>query len=415
MAKPTEDNWPLSGNAMRLRDLIDIYYLPQVSINLMLEKTAGNDPFYTQIVKDFYTEVRSRHPKLFFIRKCVYGYSLCQLSINFEKYFSLLESRAKGNYRKAVKLGYKMMRFEFNDHMEDIREIWQSAPVRQGKLPVEIREGHVHLINNPPSRSPYHDYPYFGVFKDGKLLAYAACLIAGDLCHLADFYGHDQHQSDGIVPMLIIEIARELYKNYPAVKLYSYGTYFGASVTMRRFKRKFLFIPYKVNWILSTPLTHFSPEEERLIYRMDLTEPLTPMDIPDGTFIITAKLRSVAANFLIWVKTWGWKGALKTSLKIMSRKRILFGVIRERRVIQCGWLHVGECRTYPVERNAIVVETLWTDPAYRCKGLASATIHQGLVYLSQQGYRRFYVDTVLSNRASQRMIEKAGFSERIAC
>ncbi|OGR89029.1 MAG: hypothetical protein A2992_04345 [Elusimicrobia bacterium RIFCSPLOWO2_01_FULL_59_12] len=400
---------------MRIHDLIDIYHLPPASINLMLEKTAQNDPFYAQVVKSYYAEARSRHPKLFFVEKYKYGFSLCKMPVDFETYFSLLESPARGNHRKALRLGYEMKRFDFNTRLEDIREIWQSTPVRQGTLPLEIREGRVRPITHPPSQSPYHDYPYFGVFKDGKLLAYAGCLVAGDLCNLADFYGHDRYLNDGIVPLLIIEIARELYTSYPAVKIYSYGTYFGASESMRRFKRKFLFYPHKANWILSTPLRPASPEQERLIYRMDVPGPLTPKVLPEGAFIVAAKLRSIAAHFLIWVKTWGWKEALKTSLKVLSGSRILFGVIRGKRVVQFGWLNLGKCRTYPVERDAIVVETLWTDPQHRGQGLASATIHHGLVFLSQRGYRRFYVDTILANRASQRMIEKAGFSERVAC
>lgn len=400
---------------MRIRDLIDIYHLPTASVNLMLEKTAQNAPFYSELVKSYHAEAKSRHPKLFFIDRYKYGFALCKMPGDFETYFSRLESAARGNYRKALKLGYEMKPFDFNTRLEDIREIWQSTPVRQGTLPLEIREGRVRPVTHPPSLTPYHDYPYFGVFKDGKLLAYAGCMVAGDLCNLADFYGHDRYLKDGIVPLLIIDIARELYKSYPAVKIYSYGTYFGASESMRRFKRKFLFYPHKVSWILSTPLKPLSPEQERLIYRMDVSEPLTPEVLPEGAFIVAAKLQSVATHFPIWLKTWGWKVALKTSVKVLSGKRILFGVIREKRVVQFGWLQMGTCHFYPVERDAVVVETLWTDPRYRGQGLASATIRQGLVYLSQRGYRRFYVDTILANIASQRMIAKAGFSERVAC
>ena len=400
---------------MRINDISEIYKLPEASINLMLEKTAGNDPFYAEVVKNYYAEATSRHPKLVFVKKYTYGFSLCKMPSKFETYFSMLESTARGNHRKALRLGYEMKRFDFNTRLEDIREIWQSTPVRQGTLPLDIREGRVHPNANPSSRSPYHDYPYFGVFKEGKLLAYAGCLVAGNLCDLTDFYGHDRYLNDGITPLLIIEIARELYRSYPAVKIYSYGTYYGASESMRRFKRKFQFYPHKASWILSTPLRPSSPEQERLIYRMDVSGPLPPQVLPEGAFVVAAKFWSIAANFLIWVKTWGWKEAFKTSLKIASGKRILFGVIRGKRIVQSGWLQVGKCRMYPVERDAIVVETLWTDPEHRGQGLASAAIHQGLVFLSQRGYRRFYVDTILGNLASQRMIEKAGFSERVAC
>ena len=127
------------------------------------------------------------------------------------------------------------------------------------------------------------------------------------------------------------------------------------------------------------------------------------------------QLPTTVANFPIWVKSWGWREALKTVLKILTGKRFLFGVIRGKRVVQRGWLNVGFCEFYPVERDAIVVGSLETEPLHRGQGLASSTIYQGLVFLSQRGYRRFYVDTSLANLASQRMIAKAGFSERVAC
>ena len=401
---------------MLIRDLLDIYHLPRVSVNLMLEKTSGNEPFYSEMVKNFYADVRSRHPKLWVVSKGVYGYSLCKLPADYETYFGLIESKARGNYRKAVRLGYVTRPFQFNDRLDDIREIWQSTPTRQGRMPEEIREGRVQAITHPPSRTTDHDYPYFGVFKDDKLVAYAGCMVAGELFNLGDCYGHDRFLRDGIVPLLIIDMARAIYKTYPRVKIYGYGTYFGSMESMRHFKRKFLFYPHKVNWMLSTPLAPLQPGEERLIYRMDVAEPLIEKGVPEGAFIVSAQPRTILAHFRAWVTTWGWKEAVKTALKVLSRKRILFGVVREKRVVQFGWLNIGgKCPFYPIERDAVIVETLWTDPVHRGQGLASSTIHQGLVFLSQRGYRRFYVDTSLSNLASQRMIQKAGFLDRVAC
>ncbi len=399
-----------------INDLIEIYKLPQTPINLMLEKTVGNEPFYAQMVKDYYKDVLSRHPKLWVIPKCVYGVSLCRLPKDFKTYFDMIESKARGNYRKALKHGYTMEPFDFNSRLEDIREIWQSTEVRQGTLPEEIREGRVKPVTHPPSRTKDHDYPYYGVFKDGKLLAYAGCLVAGELCNIGDCFGHDKYLPNGIVPLLIIEIARHVYETYPAVKYYSYGTYYGSNESMRHFKRKFLFYPHKVKWLLATPLKPLQPEEERLIYRLDVSGPLPQQDLPEGAFIVAANVKSVFSHLFVWKKTWGWKEAVKTSLKVLSGKRILFGVIRENRVVQFGWLNVGgKCRFYPVEHDAVIVETLWTDPQHRGQGLASATIRHGLVFLSHRGYRRFYVDTIQANLASQRMIAKAGFSDRVAC
>jgi GNAT superfamily N-acetyltransferase len=95
-----------------------------------------------------------------------------------------------------------------------------------------------------------HDYPYFGITRDGRLYAYAGCFVAGEFCEIQTIYGHAAHQPDGIIPLLITSIAECLIRDYSEVKYYSFGSYFGANETMRRFKRKFGFQPHKVTWKL---------------------------------------------------------------------------------------------------------------------------------------------------------------------
>jgi hypothetical protein len=212
----------------------------------------GYDPFYARVVNKFYKEATSRHTKLLFARTLQYGFAVCKIPPDFATYFKGLESSARGNYRKAQRAGYVMRRFNFNEHLDDAREIWKSTPVRQGKLPRRVREGLVQPVNNPPSRTPYHDYPYFGVFRGNKLFAYASCLVAGEICNLADLYGHAYYESEGVIPMLVIEMVQELFTSYPNVKYFGFGTYFGASENLRRFKRKLQFFPYYVTWILGS-------------------------------------------------------------------------------------------------------------------------------------------------------------------
>ena len=239
---------------MLIKDLMEMLRLPRAVVNLMSEKTAENDPFYARVVQDFYREASARHPKLLLAKKYEYGFTLCKLPKDFNAYFMEVEASARRNYRKAIRLGYRMTRFDFNTYLNDVRDIWLSTPIRQGELlPEDIRTGQVTRIKDPPSWTPYHDYPYFGIFKEEKLLAYAGCLVSGELCNLNDIYGHTQYQGDSVVPLLIIEIARVLIEFYPNVKYYSYGTYFGASDSMQRFKRKFLFNPHHVKWVLGTP------------------------------------------------------------------------------------------------------------------------------------------------------------------
>jgi hypothetical protein len=241
---------------MFLKDLYELLKLPRVTINLMFEKTEPNEPFYADVVKRFYEEATAPHAKWPFAKQYQYGVSLCELPDSFDDYFQQLDSSARGNYRKALRMGYQFRRFRYNDHLDDIRVIWTSCSVRQGKLPDNILQGRVEPIQNPISQTLYHDYPYFGIFKRDQLVAYAACLIAGEYCCFHDLFGHATYLDSGVVPMLIIEIARTILSQYPIVRYYGYGTYFGATPSLRRFKRKFGFKPYQVNWILySKPKT----------------------------------------------------------------------------------------------------------------------------------------------------------------
>lgn len=233
-----------------IRDLGEIMRLPEVSIDLMHSATEDNDPFYDRIVREFYDSTRKRHRKFPLVKNWRYGVALCELPASFDDYFMYIEASARRNYKKAVRIGYEFKRINFNDYRDDIKEIRQSTDVRQGKVPDEFLKSDVPECKDPPSKTDIHDYPYYGVLKDNKLYAYAGCLVAGELCMIEQIYGHADYQDDGVVPMLIVGIAGEMMKNCPKVKYYGYGSYYGAGETMRRFKRKFKFLPHKVEWKL---------------------------------------------------------------------------------------------------------------------------------------------------------------------
>ena len=217
----------------------DIRELPKVSIHLMHEKTSDNDPFYGKIVKNFYNEANARHKKFPLVRRIQYGFAVCELPKGEGGYFNKIESSARRNHKKAIREGCSFRRINFNDHIDDIRDIWISTDVRQGKLmPEAMRKGEVNPILDPPSLTNIHDYPYFGVFYDNKMVGYMGCLVAGEFGGIQQIYGHSKFLTLGVVPQLFIGFAEELYKNYPNVKYMTYGNYFGAGESMQRFKRK---------------------------------------------------------------------------------------------------------------------------------------------------------------------------------
>jgi len=231
-------------------DIVAIRHMPVVSIRLAYEETSRNDPFYRALVRNFFAETRRRHSKLPLVRRWSWGVALCPLPPTFEEYFMLVDGSARRNFRKASRKGYIVRRMDYNEHLEDVRAIHRSTDRRQGEYDGELRASRVSACNNPKSRSRCHDYVYFGVFWEDTLVAFAGCFIAGEVAMLEVLLGHAEYLQDAVVPLLIMEIVRDLKKNHSAVTHYTYGMYFGAGESMRRFKRKFGFRPHRVIWRL---------------------------------------------------------------------------------------------------------------------------------------------------------------------
>jgi len=229
----------------------EIRNLPRIHINLMIAETKSNDIFYRKITEEFYVSARKRHLKFPLVRQMEIGLATCILNSDTKAYSQRLDSAARRNLKKAARLGYRFEHINYNDHLPAVTAIHQSAPVRQGRdMPADLLAKDATPHSNPPSTNPCHDYLYFGIFKEEQLVAYASCLVAGELCALNTIFGHADYLADGVVPMLIASIGDDIPQHHRFVKYYTYGLYYGASDTLKRFKRKFLFEPQRVNWVL---------------------------------------------------------------------------------------------------------------------------------------------------------------------
>jgi len=236
------------------RNVGEFRRMPTATVNLMASAADSNDPFYQRLVRKFHTDAYRRHPKLLVLPQFTHGVALCRLPPTFEEYFALIDGAARRNCKKAAREGCTFRRIQPNDHLDDIREIRGSTDVRQGRpVPPEYLTGKVGPYTDPPSLNPYHDYPFFGVFNGEKMVAYGSCMIAGEVCLIQHILGHAGWLDKNVVPLLITEIARYVRQHHPAVAFYGYDKYFGATETMRRFKRKFGFVPYHVRWVLDDP------------------------------------------------------------------------------------------------------------------------------------------------------------------
>jgi hypothetical protein len=232
----------------------EFWGLPALTINLMRSAAAGNDPFFDRLVVEHYRAARRRRLRHLFLREMVHGVALSRLPPTFEEYYMRIEGSARRNHKKALREGCEVRRISYNDHLAEVAEVRASTDVRQGRLmPEDYRKGVAQPTSDPPSRTPIHDYPYFGVFLKGKMIGYAGCLVVGEYCGVEHILGHADYMSLGAVPLLLIGMAKEMYEHHRQVKYYGYGMYFGASESLRRFKRKFDFHPHRVTWVLDAP------------------------------------------------------------------------------------------------------------------------------------------------------------------
>jgi hypothetical protein len=224
--------------------------LPKTRVSLMRSVAEKrNDPFYAAAVDTFFGEARSRHRKLPFVRKLQYGVAMFELPISFQRYLLSVNARARRELTRAVRTNHEFAVIDYNAHIADIADILRSKPVRQGLLAPEILQSPA-LINNAPSRDSHHDYLYFGVLNRGRLCAYMGCLIAGEAAVVGDFFSHKDDQKNCVSAFLLVNVAAYCSEHYPRLRYLVYDTYFGGSRSLREFKKKYNFKPFKVEWHL---------------------------------------------------------------------------------------------------------------------------------------------------------------------
>ncbi|WP_100656471.1 hypothetical protein [Alteromonas flava] len=230
--------------------LKEIRNLPKVDISLKFENVKNTDPFYEKITKDFYDYATARHRKFLLIKNFEIGVALFDLS-NPKGYRQSIESSARRNCKKAIRNGFTFDKLAYNLHLDEIWEIRRSTPVRQGEMPEDFLNTRPTPVTNPSPQTNTHDYVYFGVFDERKkLVAYAGCMVAGEILMVQHIYGHNDYLSFGVVPYLLVSIAETCQDHYPEVRYFNYGTFYGAQATMKRFKKKFQFLPHRVNLTL---------------------------------------------------------------------------------------------------------------------------------------------------------------------
>jgi hypothetical protein len=226
-----------------------LHYLKDIAQLFALERTEvslGAGP-NAQELYSWFTQPHANLP--IFSNKTV-GVQLIDLRAfaAFDDYLKSINGKNSAAYyrRKALSKGYTFALVDRNDYVDDIHAINLSLDTRQGRKmhPVYLAKT-THYEHSP-------GWMHFGVLNaQGTLTAYLDLQIANEVAVTRTLLGHGQHLNDGIMYLLLIEVARHLYAT-DTTRYLMYDMYFGTGQGLRLFKEKLGFKPYWVKWAMKS-------------------------------------------------------------------------------------------------------------------------------------------------------------------
>ncbi|MEW6995110.1 hypothetical protein AADZ84_12685 [Colwelliaceae bacterium MEBiC 14330] len=228
-------------------DIIKAFKTPKLTIDSEIKVAKTNNIFYLSVFKDL--ELTSKKPPAIPSLLCSlqYGIAILPMPCSSDKYFKTLTSSTHRKIDKAKRNNYDFKRINYNDYLDEVAQMHGSIPIGHGQIESKLLTDALQSFSNPALHIDKHDYPYFGIFTEDHLVAYAGCLVAEELLLLLTVFVHEQYNSDCIVPYLITSIADYKYQNYSDVKYFLYGNYYGASPSLSRFKKRHRFNPHSIS------------------------------------------------------------------------------------------------------------------------------------------------------------------------
>jgi hypothetical protein len=182
-----------------------------------------------------------------------------------DAYFQAIGDKSRNMVRKALREGYHYVEVNADDYIDDVVAVRTSAPIRQGKpVPAYFLERPVRMVYN--SGCKHHGDGFYGLFKEGKLVAYITLYFYGELAQVNHILGHADYLKDGIMNLLMYEVVNDLIKNRPWVRAINY-LYSGRRSTatgIALFKRSIGFEPTNLVVAHDDPQLSQALEEKRL-------------------------------------------------------------------------------------------------------------------------------------------------------
>jgi GNAT superfamily N-acetyltransferase len=148
---------------------------------------------------------------------------------------------------------------------------------------------------------------------------------------------------------------------------------------------------------------------KQLVYRGEFRSQLPLRELRLGTFRYWSTPLHALPLWRGLLRRFGPLKAAKTLLKLLTPSRDLVCVSDAGEIVAHSFITLSFCRYYPVERGAVVVGNVWTDPGHRGKGLAEAMLGRAINHLVTRGHHVFYIDTREDNAPMRTVIERFGF------
>jgi len=206
-------------------------------------ETIHLDP--TESATAFYRLATKRHPRYLIIPFKAVGVALLQIPDNFDDFIKGHPMRVlRQNRNRALKSGYQFKAINTMEHLNEVLEINSCTGIRQGRqMPPEY-------FNAEKVETFTRKFPtMFGVVdSNGVLRSYIIAEFYGEICVLIRILGHVEHESDGIMYLMVGGLVEYIIEKYPRVKWIMYDTFVGAPQSLRFFKEKLGFRPYWVHW-----------------------------------------------------------------------------------------------------------------------------------------------------------------------
>lgn len=188
--------------------------------------------------------LNGRHERYPFLTKKTFGVALLAVPEASENPFPGKRfENFRRRRRRALDRGYRFSAFAGAKFADGILAIHRSAAVRQG-LPMAADYLDVEQVRRYCARPG----SFFGVFDGGGVLrAYCRTVDLGGVTHLARIMGEHGCLEDGVMYLLIWELALHIARTRSGHWL-EYGSYIGGGKGLRTFKQVCGFLPYRVTW-----------------------------------------------------------------------------------------------------------------------------------------------------------------------